>query len=61
MNVVNATNARTVAITRNIKKRFEDKMSSVVTTNSVTLTPASTALIIASVTKKKLRKLFETN
>jgi len=36
---------------------FEDKISSLVTTNSMTLTPAITALIIASVAKKE-KKVF---
>ena len=40
-------------MSRNIKKRFDDKVSSVVTTNSMTLTPAITALIIASVAKRE--------
>jgi len=53
MNVVRTASARTAAMTKNIRKRFEDKMSSVVTANSMTLTPAITALIIASVAKKE--------
>ena len=53
MNVVRKINVRTKAMTRNIKKRFEDKVSSVATTNSVTLTPATTTLITASVAKRE--------
>ena len=53
MNVVRTARERTAAMTRNIRKRFEDKINSVVTTNSVTLTPTSTALVNAPVPKQE--------
>jgi len=53
MNAVRTRNAWIVPLTRGNRKRFEDKSSSLVTTNSVTLAPASTALIMASVAKKE--------
>jgi len=49
MIVVKTANEKTAAVLRNSKKIFEEKRTSVPTTNSVALTPAKTALCIASV------------
>ena len=46
---VRTTSSTTVPPQRNLKKVFEAKRTSVATTNSVALTPANTALFIASV------------
>ena len=48
---VSKTNGWTVILLRNIKKRFEDKRTSVATKNSVMLVLANTALFIAPVDK----------
>lgn len=46
---VRITNEKTAAVNRNSKKIFEDNRTSVAITNNVALTPANTALFMASV------------
>lgn len=43
---------RTIALTRNIRKRFADKMSSIATANNGEPTSVNTALIVASLEQK---------
>lgn len=57
---VSKKNVPPIAVTRNVKKRFEeDRMSSVATINSVLLTPANTALLTASVEKETETTYFK--
>ena len=54
---VRATNEKAAAELTNSKKVFEDKRTSVATTNNVVLTPAHTALFIASVETTRKTKI----